>query len=273
MLTVLVQDKPIEEKEPHVALEKWEAKRASRGAGRASCHMAAPVPQGQAPFALRRKARRCVHPGSGACSRDRIEHGPLGVLRGSPYIMSMDLPFRHGQHARRRSACDRGSPGAGYRQGACRSHSCAAPGPRCAGSWCRRLEDGVEGCGEVRFAVADQGLNVLEPLAEAEGEVAGFAVTPPRCIQRVPCPVNTRTCSLLRSRVSTCRKSTATIPAVWACRNCRQLGPDCRRAATITRRGMPPAQPSSPQYREIPEARELIQAVSSGKLRGSADKR
>ena len=135
--------------------------------------------------------------------------------------------------ARRRSACDRGSPGAGYRQGARRSHSSAAPGPRCAGSWCRRLEDGVEGCGEVRFAVADQGLKVLEPLAEAEGDVAGFAVTPPRCIQRVPCPVNTRTCSLLRSMVSTCRKSTATIPAVWPCRNCRQLGPERRGAGSM----------------------------------------
>jgi hypothetical protein len=37
-------------------------------------------------------------------------------------------------------------------------------------------------------------------------------VTPPRCIRRVPCSMNTRTCSLLRSTVSTCRKSTATIP-------------------------------------------------------------
>jgi hypothetical protein len=36
------------------------------------------------------------------------------------------------------------------------------------------LEDGAEGCGEVRSVVADQELNVLEPLAEAEGEVAGL---------------------------------------------------------------------------------------------------
>ncbi len=36
------------------------------------------------------------------------------------------------------------------------------------------LEDGVERGGEVRSAVADQELNVLEPLAEAEGEVAGL---------------------------------------------------------------------------------------------------
>src|SRR5208282_1256295 len=41
----------------------------------------------------------------------------------------------------------------------------------------------------------------------------GFAVTPPRCIRRVPCSMNTRTYSLLSSTVSTCRKSTATIPA------------------------------------------------------------
>ena len=61
----------------------------------------------------------------------------------------------------------------------------------------------------------------------------GFAVTPPRCIWRVPCSMNTRTCSLLRSTVSTCRKSTATIPAAWACRNCRQLGPGRRGAGSV----------------------------------------
>ena len=36
------------------------------------------------------------------------------------------------------------------------------------------LEDGVEGGGEARSAVADQELNVLEPLAEAQGKVAGL---------------------------------------------------------------------------------------------------
>src|SRR5258706_7943238 len=35
------------------------------------------------------------------------------------------------------------------------------------------------------------------------------------------------------SMVSTCRKSTATIPAAWACRNCRQLGPDRRGAGSM----------------------------------------
>jgi hypothetical protein len=42
----------------------------------------------------------------------------------------------------------------------------------------------------------------------------GFAVTPPRCIRRVPCSMNTRTYSLFSSTVSTCRKSTAVDPAV-----------------------------------------------------------
>src|ERR1019366_6422944 len=32
---------------------------------------------------------------------------------------------------------------------------------------------------------------------------------------------------------STCRKSAATIPAAWACRNCRQLGPERRGAGLM----------------------------------------
>ena len=64
------------------------------------------------------------------------------------------------------------------------------------------LEDGVEGRSEVRSAVADQEPDVLEPLAETEGEVAGLLngplaggmwVTPPRCIRRLPCSMKTRT--------------------------------------------------------------------------------
>src|SRR5690349_19648202 len=43
------------------------------------------------------------------------------------------------------------------------------------------LEDGVEGCGEVRSAVADQELNVLEPFAKVEGEVAGLLHGPLAC--------------------------------------------------------------------------------------------
>ena len=40
------------------------------------------------------------------------------------------------------------------------------------------LEDGVERGSEVRSAIADQGPNVLEPLAEGEGEVAGLLHCP-----------------------------------------------------------------------------------------------
>ena len=71
----------------------------------------------------------------------------------------------------------------------------------------------------------------------------GCAVTPPRCIRRVPCPVNTRTYSLFSSTVSTCRKSTARIPAAWAARNWRQVG--------LERRGAGP----------MPAARRISQTV------------
>src|SRR5690242_18855319 len=73
------------------------------------------------------------------------------------------------------------------------------------------LEDSVEGLGEVRSAVADHELDALEAFAGAEGQIAGllhrplrsgFAVTPPRCIRRVPCSMNTRTCSRFSSPVS-----------------------------------------------------------------------
>jgi hypothetical protein len=36
------------------------------------------------------------------------------------------------------------------------------------------LENGIERCSEVRSAVADQELNIPEPLAEAESEVTGL---------------------------------------------------------------------------------------------------
>ena len=39
--------------------------------------------------------------------------------------------------------------------------------------------------------------------------------------------------SLVSSTVSTCRKSTATIPEAWVCRNCRQVGPERRGAGSI----------------------------------------
>jgi hypothetical protein len=43
----------------------------------------------------------------------------------------------------------------------------------------------------------------------------------------------TNTYSLLSSTVSACRKSTATIPAAWACRNCRHVGPRRRGAGSM----------------------------------------
>jgi hypothetical protein len=61
----------------------------------------------------------------------------------------------------------------------------------------------------------------------------GWGVTPPRCIRRVPCSMNTSTYSRFRSTVSTCRKSTARIPAARACRNCRHVGPDLRGAGSM----------------------------------------
>ena len=104
------------------------------------------------------------------------------------------------------------------------------------------LEHGVERGGEVRSAVTDQELDVLEPLAEGEGEVAGrwvvhwpvgLAVTPPRCIRRVPCSMNTRTYSRFSSTVSTWKKSTARIRDASARRNCRQVGPARRGAGSM----------------------------------------
>src|SRR5215472_9884833 len=117
------------------------------------------------------------------------------------------------------------------------------------GAWtavCRILapvaaEYGVERGREVRSAVTDEELDVLEPLVEGQGEVGpaapsiprGLAVTPPRCIRRVPCSMNTRTYTLLSSAVSTCRKSTATIPEAWAFKNCRQVVPARRGAGSM----------------------------------------
>ena len=61
----------------------------------------------------------------------------------------------------------------------------------------------------------------------------GCAVTPPRCIRRVLCSMNTSTYRRFSSTVSTCRKSTARIPAAWACRNCRHVGPEQRGAGSM----------------------------------------
>ena len=45
-------------------------------------------------------------------------------------------------------------------------------GPQDPGAVC--LEDGVDGPGEIRSAVANEELELLEPFAEAEGEVSGL---------------------------------------------------------------------------------------------------
>jgi hypothetical protein len=47
--------------------------------------------------------------------------------------------------------------------------TCGAQDPGAGGP-----EDGIERGGEVRSAVADQKLDVLEPVVEAEGQVAGL---------------------------------------------------------------------------------------------------
>ena len=105
-----------------------------------------------------------------------------------------------------------------------------------------RLEDGVERGGEVGAAVADQESDVPELLVEIQRQIAGLLdrplaarmrVTPPRCIRRVPCSMNTSTYSRVSSTVSTWRKSTARIPAAWARMNCRHVGPERRGAGSM----------------------------------------
>ena len=61
----------------------------------------------------------------------------------------------------------------------------------------------------------------------------GCEVTPPRDIRRVPCSMNTSTYSRLSSTVSTCRRSTARIPAARACRNCRHVGSERRSGGSM----------------------------------------
>ncbi len=111
----------------------------------------------------------------------------------------------------------------------------------------------------------------------------GLAVTPPRCIRRVPCSMNTRTCSLLSSTVSTCRKPAATIPAAWACRNCRQVGPARRGAGsmpaarkisqTVDGATVTPSLVSSPWIRRCPHsgfscARRTMSRATPGTVGG-----
>jgi len=103
------------------------------------------------------------------------------------------------------------------------------------------LEHGVERGREVRAAVADQDPDVPESLVEGEGKVAGLlqrpfsgglAVTPPRCIRRVPCSMNTRMYSPSAARCPHGR-SPQRGSAAWAYRNCRQIGPKRRGAGSM----------------------------------------
>src|SRR5450755_1712026 len=76
------------------------------------------------------------------------------------------------------------------------------------------LEDGVEGRGEVRAAVADQEPEIREPVAEVQGEVAGLLYRPVAggvggdAADVHPAGAvleSTRTYSLVSATVSTCR--------------------------------------------------------------------
>jgi hypothetical protein len=49
--------------------------------------------------------------------------------------------------------------------------------------------------------------------------------------RRVPCSMNASVYKRFNSTVSTRRKSTARIPAAWACRNCRHVGLERRGAS------------------------------------------
>jgi hypothetical protein len=152
---------------------------------------------------------------------------------------------------------DHGKPhGSGAKRGA-RRGAPDAPGRRVRG--CVLLGRSRAGC--IKAQAAPSG-RVLEP--HTVHPPVGFAVTPPRCIRRVPCSMNTRTYSLLRSTVSTCRKSSARIPAAWACRNCRQVGPErrgagsmpaaCRISQTVDRATVTPSLVSSPWMRRCPHS-------------------
>ena len=99
-----------------------------------------------------------------------------------------------------------------------------------------------EGC-EVRSRVADEELNVPEPLAEGEGEIAGLLRCPYAggvgrdAAQMHPAGAMLDEYqdvqSLQQHALPAWKKSTARIPAAWACRNCRQVGPARRGAESI----------------------------------------
>jgi hypothetical protein len=96
------------------------------------------------------------------------------------------------------------------------------------------LEYGVERGGEVRDAVADQEPELVEPLAEAEGEVASLLHGPlsgraggdPAEVYLAGAVLDeTWTYSLFSRTVSTCMKSVARIPAAWRTGTAAVWGP------------------------------------------------
>jgi hypothetical protein len=116
------------------------------------------------------------------------------------------------------------------------------------------LEDGVERGGEARSAFADQELTPPSRSPKLRARLracwtvhspAGLAVTPPICIRGLPCPVNTRTCSLLGKAVSTCQQMTARIPAAGASGTSARPGP----SRAVPDRCPRPAGSSEPRQR------------------------
>jgi hypothetical protein len=93
-----------------------------------------------------------------------------------------------------------------------------------------RLRPALRRAGPARRSAPakDAELLVLRHEPAVRPFASGFAVTPPRCIRRVPCSMNTRRYSRFSSTVSTCRKSTAKIPVAWAV---QELPPGRARAA------------------------------------------
>jgi hypothetical protein len=128
---------------------------------------------------------------------------------------------RRADVARRGSACGRGVRGAGCRRGVRRSRSCGAwtavrriPAPV---AWKTASKERVKSDprSRMRNLMPSDRSPRLMPRLRACCTVhspVGFAVTPPRCIRRVPCSMKTRMYSLFSSTVSTCRKPAARIP-------------------------------------------------------------
>jgi len=95
-----------------------------------------------------------------------------------------------------------------------------------------RIEDVVEGTGELRIPIANKEAHSSAPLAQHEAQVAGllgnpspsgWAVTPAKWTRRVPSSMKNSTYRRRSHTVSTVKKSQATIPAACWRRNARQV--------------------------------------------------